>query len=418
MRYYDRMKNKAYRLLKRSEKFFKTDMIYLAKGGFWLSFGKGVGIVASLILSVAFANLLPPDVYGNYRFVLSIAGIVGAFTLSGMGTAIVQAVARGYEGALRTGFVTHLKWSVGIAIASFAAATYYFINDNLTLATSLLIVGTLSPFLESFKLYGSFLTGKKEFRTATLYGMFRKFVPLVALVTTLFLIDNVVIIVLVYFASHTLTAAIFYTITLKKFAPHAEVDQSTISYSKHLSAMNVIGRVAANIDKILIFHYLGAAQLAVYSFALSPPKQLQNLNGIISTLATPKLSARSIEELKTTLSRKVGFLFLVIAVMVGIYIIFAPFLYQLLFPQYLESVIFSQVFALTLLFVPDMFFRQTFIAHMKKQQLYTLKITTPVMKIILLAVLLPFYGIWGAIAAILSTRILNSIATFYLFMKL
>ena len=91
-------------------------MVYLAKGGFWLALGKGFAMLSGLILTIGFANLIPKEVYRNSTFVLSLAGIIGAFTLTGMDTAVAQAVARGYEGVLKTGFWIKLKWSIFMAL--------------------------------------------------------------------------------------------------------------------------------------------------------------------------------------------------------------------------------------------------------------------------------------------------------------
>ena len=48
MRIVEKTKKIAYRLLKKSEKYFKTDMIYLAKGGFWLILGDIISSLAGL----------------------------------------------------------------------------------------------------------------------------------------------------------------------------------------------------------------------------------------------------------------------------------------------------------------------------------------------------------------------------------
>jgi len=194
-------------------------MVYLAKGGFWLTLGQGVGAFLGLILAVAFANLVPKEIYGNYKFILSLASIIGAFTLTGMGIAITQSVARGFEGVLRTGFRTQLKWSIFIIIASLGGALYYFWSGNNTIAISLLIVGLFSPLMIATRLYGSFLTGKKEFRTGTFYGMFRNVIPVISLLTTLAFTYNPIVLVFVYFLSRTATNTFFYLRTLQKYKP-------------------------------------------------------------------------------------------------------------------------------------------------------------------------------------------------------
>ena len=65
------IKEKIYKLLRKSEKWTHTDMIYLAKGGFWLTLGQIISSVSSFALAVAFANFLPKEVYGNYKYIIS-----------------------------------------------------------------------------------------------------------------------------------------------------------------------------------------------------------------------------------------------------------------------------------------------------------------------------------------------------------
>ena len=77
-------------------------MMYLAQGGFWIALGHIVNGLLAFSLIVAFANLLSKETYGIYRYILSIAGVLNIFVLSGMGTAISRSVASGNEGAFRT----------------------------------------------------------------------------------------------------------------------------------------------------------------------------------------------------------------------------------------------------------------------------------------------------------------------------
>lgn len=413
----ERLKTRLYNLLRWSEKYTKTDMNYLAQGGFWLSLSNGMSTVLKLGLLVAFANFLDPDVFGNYQFILSLAAVVGAFTLSGMRAAIIQAVSRGFQGALKFGALTHLKWSVGIVLAASAIATYYFINENTTLAISMLIVGTFLPFLESAKLYRAFLNGTKQFKYIFLFGLPGKFLPFITMIVLLLVTEDPVILVLGYFASNTFAAGIAYFWTLRTCEPTNETDPNTLGFSKHLSVMNVISTVAANLDKILIFHYVGAAELAIYALARSPVQQFNTLLQPLNTLAFPKLSNQSLSVLKKTLPIKTAMLFFLLLGIALTYIFLAPFVFQIFFPQYLDSIILSQILALTLLFIPFKFYKQALNAHMKKRELYILSLSEQCVRIGFLLILLPFYGVWGAIATIFLTRTLIGGTTIFLFLR-
>ena len=399
-------------------RLLKTDAHYLIGSGSWLIFEKIASSAASILLTLGFANLLSQTNYGIYQFVFSLVPIIGMFTLTGMGTAITQSTAQGFDGALKRGVVLHLKWSIGVALAALAGASYYFINENVTLGTSLLIVGAFSPFLHSFSHYTSYLKGKKEFKTLAILSVLRKIIVVTSLLIALFLTGNPVVLVGVYFVAHTINALLFYYITLKIYQPEDRHDPDMPLYGKHLSAINIIGTIAGNIDKILIFHYLGAAQLAIFTIAALIPKELRQLNRILQVLTLPKYSARSIESIKNAILQKVLWVLVFFTLLFVMYVLLAPALFDILLPQYTEAILYSQVFALILLTTPEMLPKQVFIAHRKKKDLYTFSIVPPIVKIALVVVLIPLYGIWGAIAATLSTRVVSILLTTYLFRRI
>ena len=79
--------------MKRGTELAGLDLKYFASGGFWTTLGQGINAILAFALTIAFANMIPKETYGIYRYILSIAGILNIFTLKGMNTAVVQAVA-------------------------------------------------------------------------------------------------------------------------------------------------------------------------------------------------------------------------------------------------------------------------------------------------------------------------------------
>lgn len=65
------LKTRIHALLRSSERYFKTDMVYLAKGGSWLFSAQVLSGALSFILAIAFANLVPKEAFGTYKYVLS-----------------------------------------------------------------------------------------------------------------------------------------------------------------------------------------------------------------------------------------------------------------------------------------------------------------------------------------------------------
>ena len=58
------IKNRIILLLRKSEKYTKTDMVYLFSGGSWLVVGQIISSVSALALAVLFANLARVSIVG------------------------------------------------------------------------------------------------------------------------------------------------------------------------------------------------------------------------------------------------------------------------------------------------------------------------------------------------------------------
>ncbi len=393
-------------------------MIYLMKGGTWLSFGHVVAMLSGFGLSLAFANLFPKESFGTYKFILSVAGIIGAFSLTGLGTVVIRSAARNFGWALHQAFRLNLKWSAGMLLAGLILGIYYYINGNTVLAISFILAGILSPITTSAGLHASYLLGKKDFRRNSLYGMARNFMPAAALILTLFLTKNILLIITVYFFANLGIALFLYYKTTEAYpATNKEEDPELLSYSGHLSIMEIIGRIAGQLDKILIFHYLGAIPLAIYAFAIAPIEQLQGGKKIMSALIIPKLSNRSFEELQKSGPRKALLITIYALMLAGVYTIIAPYFYKIFFPQYLDSVFYSQIYSLTLLAVSGTIFNETLMTHKKKKELYLHRTIIPALQIILFLILLPTFGLMGLIVTHVIVRSFSGLLSYYFVMN-
>jgi len=393
-------------------------MVYLARGGFWLTLGQVVASASGFLLAIAFANLLPKETYGEYKYILSIVGLLSIPTLSGMSNALIRSVARGYEGSLIPAVRTKIKWGFLGGVAALALAGYYFYNDNTTLTFAFLIAGLFIPFHQAAQVNAALLNGRKLFDQSTKYKIISSIITTGGLIATVFFTQNIILIIISYFIINTISRFVLLAIIIKKFKPNKNTEKDTILLGKHLSFVQVLNTIAGQLDKILIWHFLGAAEVAIYSFALAPPRQIRGLTKKIPPLAMPKLAQKDIPTLKKTLPGKVAKLALIVAAVTIIYITAAPFIYHIFFPEYLDSIKYSQIFALSLIVYAIAPIGTTFTAHARKKSIYLSNTITPLVNIALLLVLLPIYNIWGAIAALLITRYFHAVLTLLLFKKL
>jgi len=307
-------------IINKSEKILKTDVRYLLKGGIWLGVSQFFVSISSLILSIAFANLLPKETYGVYKFILSVSAIIAIPTLSGIDVAVTQAVARKFEGSLKSGFVEKMRWGILASVAGFSVAVYYYINGNMLISYAFVAVALFIPFMNGYDIYNSLISGRKLFGLYTLFSALTQIITVGSLVVALFFTDNLLILILVFFASNTLANYLFFVVSMRTLKPNNEEDPSTIGFGKHLSLADVINTIAAQIDKVLLFHYFGPTDLAIYTFAIAPTEQIKGLLKNIHSLAMPKFAVRSKEEINTSLGRKMAFFGLFILSIMIIYV--------------------------------------------------------------------------------------------------
>jgi O-antigen/teichoic acid export membrane protein len=404
--------------LRKSQKFTGTDNVYVATYGFYLTIGNVISMTAAFLLSIAFARFLPKEIYGQYRYILSIVTILAISSLQGMNDAVVRGVAKGFEGVFIKGFKTKLKWSLLGSIASLGIAIYFWLQGNIEFTISFLIIAVFLPLFKSGETYQFYLNGKKLFGKKVNYTAIIQILATVFLILTLFLTKNLIILILVYFFSYSVLRMLFLFWTIRKTKPNKKQDLKTISYGKHLSLMGIIGLIAEQIDKILLFQFMGPIKLAIYSFAILPVEQIRTPLQNIQELALPKLSTRSKKEIKKNLPKKLLKSIIFILIMIAIYIILVPYFFKIFYPQYIDSVFYSRLFSFDLLVFPISMMVLTLQAKMKTKELYKINIINPIIRIILLVVLIPLYGMLGAIIAILLSQIFYFFITWFFFKKM
>lgn len=402
----ENLKNKAYHTLRSSEGFFKTDMVYLAKGGFWQTFGQASSSLFSLILILAFANLLPKETYGLYKYILSLAGILGVFTLTGMNRSVAQAVASGYDGALKAAVKYQLKWSFIMLGGFWALSAYYFLKGNTQIGISLLIMSIFTPLVLSFNTYGAYLEAKKEFRLNNIFSALSVIIYVSGMLITIFLSGEVVWLVLTYSLTTALSTIIFYLITLRMIKPTTTNQGETLAYGRHLTFIGLIGPIASQIDNLIITHFWGATQLALYSLALAIPSRATSFIKSLVDLGFPKLVGRDTKEIEKVYFKRIVQGLGIGSIFALVYILIAPYVFRYLLPQYLDSIFYSQILALGLIAaMPNRYHSMLFESRKLSKLIFTNSIIQNLMKITLYLTL----GIWGGLLGLVLAHVLNSI---------
>lgn len=400
------------------ERFTHIDMRYLLRGSFWSFLEQSASTLAGFALAFAFARLMPKETYGTYQYVLSLAGLLAIPTLSDMNTALVRAVAKGYAGTLRLALKTKLQWGTLSTLAGLLLAAFYFGQGKANLGLALVIVSFLVPFFNAFMVYGAYWRGEKRFDKITKYNITSQLVSVAGLGATLLATQNLYLILLAYFGFHTLTRFLFLSATLQKIKGEQRCDHKTISYGKHLSLMGIFYQISNNAAGIILFAFLGAAPLAIYSFAILIPHNLKTIFTNTFPIALPKFSEQPKAQIKATLLAKIAKLYLILIPLIIVYILAAPWLYRVFFTQYTDAIFYSRLSAVTILFIPQTLIALSLQAHQQKKMLYILSIFSPIITLSTLFIFVPLYGLAGAIIASIVAQSIGFGLNIFLFKKM
>lgn len=344
------IKEKAAKIIEKVGSILKIDLKYAIKGGFWLTFKQGIVALTALGLTIAFARLLDKQTFGAYKYILSIVSILTIPSLTGAYTAIVRAVAQGKEYEIKKSIKTRIYLGMIGSLGSLSLSIYYILRGNNLLGYSFLCSSLLIPFLEPLLTYDAFLIGKQDFKKQATLQIIAQLINTITVFGIIFFTNNLIIIVMAYLVSICATRGYLNYKILKKIPQKNTAEDDIISYGKHLSAIEILNIIIKYLDKILIFQFIGSAELAIYTIATAPLEYISTFIGNIQMLTLPKFSKNLDTNNNQKSFRKIMLIFGgLIALVTIIYITISPFLYSILFPTYPESVKYSQFFSLSLI---------------------------------------------------------------------
>lgn len=415
------LRHKIYNFLRWTERYTKTDMVYLVKDGGWLLIGQIFSLLSGILLFIGLANILPKDIYGQYQYVLSIAGVIAILSLEGLNTSITKAVALNKNEVVANIIHYKAKFSLLILISSSLLAVYYFIMNNFTLGLAFIFIALFLPFEQTYNVYNPIFIGKKNFKVNSILTALKIISSNIFLIISIYFFKNLLVLIFLYFFLHALGNFIITIYTIRKYHIVYDPNNHTkeknfINFGNHLSLINILASISYSLDKILVFHLLGSSNLAIYAMAINPLEYLKGFIKNINILALPKFTKRlnTTGNFKKSVIGKTLKFTLFTAFIALIYFLASPYIYKFLFPKYQSSIPYGQLYCLA--FIPLSSFLNISYLESKSaiKELYILNLTGHIMQIILLIVLCYFLGIKGIILARIISRFAGWLLSFFL----
>lgn len=415
---YNRLLNQTRQVNNKLSKILKIDINYLMRGGTLLSLTQITSAVFGFFLTFAFARYLPVDVFGTYRYILAVYALLVITSLPGLDTAIIETIAKGNHKAFGHAIKTKFKYGfIGTGL-SIAYGIYHYLTGETQLFWLFVLVGVFLPFIECLSLYTGVLNAQKRFGFWAITEVANQIFSTIGLFVAMYFTSNIFILVSAYFLPYIFVRGISTLYSLKKFIENNSYDPSYLKYGHDMTWYQIITRGIASIDQMVLFHFMGPTQVAIFSIANAIPTRFQSVLRITGTLAFPKYANKTEQEIANSLPKKMLIFGAGIFVACLFYIFISPIFFKIFFPKYLESVSYSQVLILFVLSGMTYPFGAYLGAHKKVKENYLFAFLSFSIKALCLGILVPIYGVWGAVWGVVLSSWSTIGASFYLIYRI
>lgn len=389
----------------------------LADSG-WVLIGQVITSVTAFAGMSYLAWILPQETMGEYRYILSIVTILAISTLPGLDTALVRSTARGFDNQLGILTLYKMKWgSIGSAVGIVFAA-YYALAGNMTLAGGFIIASALIPLYGSFFNYFFYIQGRQEFARAAIINAVTRILFLAILIAGVWVFPNsmgaIGVFMVAVIVSHMMG---YWYVQRTTVRSDGLPDNEVTGYGKRLTWLGSWSIIAVNIDKVLVWFFLGPIPVAVYTIATLLPLESIRIGRIFSQVLLPRFSGDHQHYTSWAFIKRLLALELVLVMGWLLFAIIARPLFELFFPAYLESVPYAIIAMLIMLSAPVYIIRSYFTGQQSHHELNILLIGIPILKTVILTVGLWQYGLWGAIWAMVIGGCTEVIISIYLFQQ-
>ncbi|MCB4755547.1 MAG: hypothetical protein LHV69_00695 [Elusimicrobia bacterium] len=339
--------------------------------------------------------------FGQYQTIYSLVGIIASFSLNGLAESLSISSAKGFCGNFQKIFKIKLSTDLIGSLVLFGIGGWYS-KTNPIFSHGLYIAALFFPFLYLQNIWLPWLNGQGAIKKIAKFQVLEPLLSL-AILSSLILSHQTQSTPLFLFAlmGGTSLFSLFVLMRLKKSLSNSLADWGIVKYGLHVSAINLLGWIVAT-DKIIIYRFLSSEAVAVYTIALFFPTQFKLIFSVFNKLLLPGIyRAKSVTESWHYLKPRFHTIVPVFSSLglFGFFVI--PVLIPLLFSRlYVESVPYARWLWLWWgLTSPLGFIHAIMVSQQKRLYLLIHSVGYPLIIGTLYILLIPRYGLWGAILA-------------------
>ncbi len=376
--------------------------------------GQGLEAVLALVLIIVLSRAVNKDSFGMYSLIISFISLASVTSLPGITSSLAKNISMGLRVNIFRVLQTSLKYSfLGSIFLVFVSGYFFFFRGSKILSIAILLSAAAFPFLYSFNnCAGGFLIGKKKFVQNTFFSLLNAVCITSAVGITALHSKNPLDLVIAFLLGTAFPNLLIFLLLAKNFRlnrDYSDHPNDTINYSKFLTKIGVLSMIALQIDQLTLGSLLPPETVANYRIASAFTNTTRNFEKSTGNIMLPNFVNHAEEELKRTRAKKTLAL-VIVGLTIGIgLIILQPFLIPLFFGTAFKNTVFwSQLMALSLIFTPvEIYFSQFLTAFEKKSTILGVSVILPTVKLILTVIFFIFFGATGVILSNAVSRTFN-----------
>lgn len=390
----------------------------LAKNSAYVTMGHAVAVLRGVVTGYIVARLFPRTLYGEYQWILAVIGTLSSLGIPEIYKASARAIARGESGALlEVAWRQFLICIVGsAALLLMIPVLPYFHYEGMS--HLLLAAAVLFPCSQvAGMLFSGITLGTGNFVLALKANIVSSTLLVISTLCILAYQPSPLLMLIATIGIPIIVNIAFARAHLPKHASKKGA-KAIVQYGLELTLLNLPITLSWKLDYFLISANFGLNQLAVFSVALLIPEQLKVWVGeLLSVTFQSQARGEDSRARRRKLLKFVGILTLLFGMGIVAYIAITPYVFRLLFPNYLDAIFLSQIAAAILITVPSSLLMQYLEAQAMVSALRWIRWIAAGVYCSSLLLLVPHFGLIGALLSRGLLRLMYTLCTLYFLLQ-
>lgn len=300
-----------------------------------------------------------------------------------------------------------------------AIAGYYALKGAYELSAATITGAAFFASYAASGLYESYYVGNGAMRRYAQGSLLISFAIAASLTgAAYFFPNNSAALVFAFFCTNACTAGVWTAVITKKSkAQGLPNDTKFLEFAKKASWTEGVLQATNYADILLVNAFFGPKDVAVYAVARIIPEAVKGLVKNAGVLSIARIATMKKSAIRRMLIARTAQAFAIAGGFFIAYVAIAPYAFNILFPTYPEALRYSELLALSFLAFPAHLAESTLNALLIKEKIVRLNIAAAGGMLIFSCILIPPFGVLGAILARVFARFSNAAVAFYLALR-